>query len=539
MPTIPPTEVSSLQRELERARSAVADVPTLPRRERFEPPGPPGSRVDVNPRSSPARRARSRRELFGTRSAGGRSALTAGGPGERRRTPVEALVDRITQGFSRAEVQRATALGYRAYLEEQLDPDSIDDSAAQARLANFPTLGMSPRQLVDTYAMNPEIPFAELKGAAIVRAVHSKRQLLERMVEFWTDHFNIDHQKDPMWAIKPEDDRDVIRRHALSSFPELLHASAKSGAMLYYLDNWINLAGGVQENYARELLELHTMGANGGYTEQDVKEVAKVFTGWSIELDPSSPDFLRFRFRTTWHEQGPKRVLGHKIRKFAYKQGGEQVLDILAQHPSTAEFISRKMIRWLLTDRPAQALVDEVKGTYLATGGDIKAMIRTILAPANLRPSSRVIEYRFRRPFHLVTSLLRGLEAEVYDPTVLTYYLATMGHSPFDWSPPNGYPDSVGAWGTSLLPRWTFASHLCLNAIPGVQISLGAVLALLGDFALPGLATRINERILGGALSPDAVSHVHSFLAEHAPLVWPEVYEGIGLAASAPGYQWY
>ena len=531
---------------VKRARATLAALPPLepaPRPDlglETSTPRPPGPSTP-GPATHGGRVGRSRRELLrGLTGGSAPAALSAAKVGDRKpRTAVHALVDRITQGFQLEELQRAEALGYRAYLEEQLDPDSIDDSATDARLANFPTLSMSPKELTDTYAMDTEIPFMELKGATLVRAVHSKRQLFERMVEFWSDHFSIDHQKDPMWALKSEDDRDVIRRHALSSFPELLHASAKSGAMLYYLDNWLNLTGAVQENYARELLELHTLGVNGGYTERDVKEVAKVFTGWSLGLDASSPDYLRFQFRRTWHQPTRKVVLGQVISKFSYRRGGEAVLDLLAMHPSTAVHISTKMIRWLLTDTPPQSLVDEVSGTYLATGGDIKSMIRVILAPRNLRPGSKVVTPRFKRPAHLVASLLRGLDAEVYDPQYLVYYLGTMGHSPFDWSPPNGYPDSVAAWGSSLLPRWSFASHLVAGGIPGVQIPLGKVLQKLGNFEPEGLAARIDERLLGGSLSAADRGRVRAFLAGRAPIVWPDVFEAIGLAASAPGYQWY
>ena len=452
---------------------------------------------------------------------------------------IMALVQRITQGFSLSEYQRARAMGYDAYLEEQLDHLSIDDSAMDARLVNFPTLGMSPKQLIETYPEDNYIPFYELKGAAIVRSVHSKRQLFERMCEFWSDHFSIDHQKDPMWAFKQDDDRDVIRPYALSSFPELLSASAHSGAMMYYLDNWLNFAGAAQENYARELMELHTLGVDGGFTEQDVKEVARCFTGWTLNFDTESPDYLRFRFEAGVHDPGFKSVLGQLIAANTYQTGGELVLSILSGHPSTARFISTKLTRWLLAENPPQSVIDAVTQTYVVTGGDIKAMIRVILAEESVVGASRALAPKFRRPFHFVTSILRGLDADVYDPIFLSYYLALMGHSPFDWHPPNGYPDSVYVWGSSILPRWTFVSNLMSGFVPGVQVALGDVLGLLGNFESERIATRINRRILGRALAPDKVVRVQEFFDARGPLIWPEVFEGIALAASAPGYQWY
>src|SRR6185503_16449980 len=151
---------------------------------------------------------------------------------------------------------------------------ALDDAGLDARLAAYPTLAMSPKQLVDAFPDDPTTPLIELKGALIVRAVYSRRQLHERMCEFWRDHFHIDHQKgDVEWALKPEDERTVILPHALGKFPDMLRASAYSPAMLYYLDNWLNVRGAPQENYARELLELHTLGVQGGYHEGDVKEV--------------------------------------------------------------------------------------------------------------------------------------------------------------------------------------------------------------------------------------------------------------------------
>ena len=512
-------------------------IPKSPERLLEPPPLPAGARI----RTPSGLNRLDRRGLFAPLLAapgGPQPGASARQAGNGAPDTVLELVHRITQGFSLAEYQRAKRLGYHAYLEEQLDHLSIDDSDMDARLANFPTLTQSPKELVDAYSFDPAIPQLELKGAMVVRAVHSKRQLFERMCEFWTDHFNINHNKDPEWAFKNEDDREVIRKYALATFPELLSASAHSGAMMYYLDNWLNIVGTAQENYARELMELHTLGVNGGYTETDVKEVAKVLTGWSLNLNSSSPNYLRFQFVRAWHQTGTKTVLGQTIPPFSYQQGGEQVLAILSSHPSTARHIATKMTKWLLTENPPQEIIDDVTATYLATGGDIKAMIRAILREEYLAQVPSAIAPKFRRPFHYIASLLRGLEAEVYDPNALLYFLSIMGHLPFDWHAPNGYPDSVNAWGRSLLPRWSFASFLLLNYIPGVQVSLGKILALLGGFGAKGLAKRIDTRILGRALSPAERKRVQAFLDARAPLIWPEVYEAIGLAASAPSYQW-
>ncbi len=476
------------------------------------------------------------------RSVSGGGHLLPGPPLEYR-DPLLALVHRITLGFSQAEYEHAQALGYDDYLEEQLDERSIDDSAVDARMTEFPSLGMSPRQILDNYAQTPSVPFFQLKGATLVRAVHTRRQLWERMVEFWNDHFSINHQKTTMFALKNEDDLLVERTHALDTFPELLRASASSGAMLLNLDNWLNFAGAPQENYARELLELHTLGVHGGYTEQDVREVAKCFTGWTLNLDPFSPDYLRSEFVESLHEPGDKVVLGVTIPASAPAENALHVLEILSTHPSTARFISRKMIVWLLTETPPSWLVERVAQVYLDTSGDIKSMIRAILAKENIQLPGAAIGPKFRRPGHLMTSLLRGLGANVDDPFFSLHYLSFMGHSPFDWPDPNGYPDRVEAWGRSLLPRWTFACNLMAGDILDITLPLPAILALLridGPDDGEGLARRINHRILGRTLARDEERSLQAFIDGLAgPLTWAEVYQAIALGACMSGYQWY
>ncbi len=495
-------------------------------------------------------RVHDRRGLF---AAPGGSAGLAREPAKLpRREPVLALVQRITQGFELGEYERARALGYEAYLEEQLDPDALDDSALAARLARFATLDLSPKQLFDGYRDDLATPILELKGSLIVRALYSRRQLHERMCEFLRDHFHIDHQKgDAMWALKPEDERTVIRPHALGKFPDMLRASAASPAMLFYLDNWLNLRGAPQENYARELLELHTLGLNGGYTEADVKEVAKCFTGWTLNVDEGSPDFLRTTFVAALHEPGPKRVLGSVIPGLPARENVQRVLDLLAMHPSTARFLARKLARWLLTPAPSEELVTRVANAYLTSGGDVRAMLRVLLARENLAGVAAPLAPKFRRPFHLVTSALRALEADVSDPLYPLLLLYLMGQPPLDRAAPDGYPDTVAAWGRSLLPRWHALSLLVAGGnipflggggLPGVNLDRARLCARLGlgrRIEAAGLAAKIDERLLGGALSEPERASLQAFLDERAPLLDADLFEGIALAMSMPGYQWY
>ena len=499
--------------------------------------------IDYPPTGSRVRpsvpNARGRRALFDL--MGGSQAREAAPASGLPNDPVLRLVNRINQGFQLSEYRRARRMGFQAYLEEQLDPASIDDSALDAQLATIPVLTMSPREVAEAYADEPGPAIYDLKGAMVMRSVLSKRQLFERMCEFWTDHFNIYHGKDPVFVMLPENDRLVTREHALGTFPEMLDASAHSAAMMFYLDNWLNFAGAPQENYARELLELHTMGVNGGYTETDVREVAKTLTGWSLNLDSSSPDYLRFFFNKPLHQTEIKTVLGVTIPAYSFHLGGRTVLELLGSHPSTAQFLATKLTRWLLNENPPASVVDDAAATYTATGGDIRAMIRTILTEENLSDEAGHWAPKYKRPFHYMVSFLRGLEADITDPLSLVFYLMTMGQSPYDWAPPNGYPDSVNVWGAGLLPRWSFISAMMQNQVPGTTTPMANTRDLIGGFQTEKLARRINQRLLGGALTRREERIIQEYVdSTLAPFVsWRDVYEAISLAASAPGYQTY
>jgi uncharacterized protein (DUF1800 family) len=473
-----------------------------------------------------------------------------------RRDPVLALVQRITQGFDLAEYERARSMGYQAYLEEQLDHLAIDDSAMDARLAGYTTLGMSPKQLYDTYATDYTEPYFQFKGAVLLRSVHSKRQLFERMCEFWNDHFSIDHNKgDVEWMLLPEFDRTVIRAHALGSFPDMLAASAFSGAMLYYLDNWLNVRGAPQENYARELMELHTLGVDGGYTEDDVVEVARCFTGWTLNSDYASPDYLRGQFVNDYHAGGDKVVLGVTIPALPPRQNAHRVLEILVAHPSTARFIATKLIRWFLSEDPPQGLVDRVAQVFTDTNGDIKSMLRVILARENFSFTSTALGPKFRRPFHLVTSVVRALDGRLKlprepapVPTEVLEHLEEMGHVPFDHPQPDGYADTTDAWGTAPLPRWGFVSRILDDfgdQIGGLFLiqpdELRARLGFLQDpDDRPGLAQRMNELFFGGTLTVYQTRVLQGFIDDYAaPFGNEAFYDSLALGACMPGFQWY
>ena len=519
----------------------------------------PPRRIEPARAGDPARGDRSavlppsRRSLLSGLTGG---ALGSLGPPEhfRPRDPVLALVHRITFGFRLDDYERARTLGFQAYLDEQLDPFSIEDSHTDDRLAAFPVLDLGPREVFDAYADRTQDAYVELKSARIVRAVDTKRQLHERMCEFWLDHFNVDHNKGLEWMLLPEFERTVIRPHALGSFPAMLSACAFSGAMLYYLDNWLNVRSAPQENYARELLELHTLGVDGGYNETDVAEVARCFTGWTLNPDAGSPDWMRGVFDSTQHARGQKLVLGNVIPGVPHvarpgqpgqRDDAQAVLDIVAAHPSTARFLARKLIRRFLTPTPPPALVERVASTYLETNGDIKSMLRVILTRENLSAHARAPKYR--RPLHFLASLVRGLDgsAKRRQDTTLAHLVA-MGHSPYDYSPPTGYPDDLASWNGALLPRWMFSVALLRDeyvtdglAIPGPN-ALRAKLEVFGPADLPGLAQRMNERIFGQMLSPFEVEILQQFIDGYPSAFGIDaLYDSLALASSLPGYQLY
>jgi uncharacterized protein (DUF1800 family) len=458
-----------------------------------------------------------------------------------RRDALVTLVQRITQGLDPVEVARARALGYDAYLEEQLDHLSIDDSALNARLSGLTTLPLSPRALVASYDMARDVPVRELQQATLLRALYSKRQLFERTCEFWTDHFNVHHGKGMVWAFQGQFDREVIRTYAFARMHELMAASAASPAMLFYLDNWLNHAGAPQENYARELMELHSM--RSGYTEGDVHEIARCFTGWTIDFDPSSTTYLGFRFRAHLHEPGDKVLLGEIIPENPAAMNGFRVIEKLCARPETAAHVVSELIAWFLTPEPPPALVEENAQLFLEASGTIEPVLRSILARENMRWAAPVHAPKFRRPFHFMTSVLRTLHAEVSDASVLVERLGAMGHAPFDWPSPAGYPDTAEAWGSSLLPRWTFASDLLAGQVPGVQLPSSALLERLevsGPGDRRGLAKRIDRELLGASLSLEEEALVQQLADSFTgPFGWDEVSEVVALAMSMPGYQWY
>jgi len=441
------------------------------------------------------------------------------------------LVRRVTNGVTREELARVDSLGFRKYLDYQLKPSAIDDSAVDAFVtSNYSNLSQPGTGL---YQLNQNALMRELSQATLYRAAFSKRQLYERMVQFWSDHFNIYYPK--VNYLKVIDDREVIRRHALGKFPDMLRASAHSPAMLEYLDNTRSRGRNVNQNYARELMELHTLGVDGGYTQTDVEEVTRCLTGWTIAGRG------QFRFDPNGHDFTAKTVLGVDIPAMpasagaAGVQDGETVLDLLLEHPSTARFIATRLSRWLLEYDPPAALVDDVADTFARTGGDIPSMIRTILTPANLMAAPA----KYRQPYQLVLAALRATQASVSGvrtiTTITNAQLRNLGQPLFQWEEPDGYPDEVEWWAGSILQRWNFCSYICNLSTGDVVVN---VTNLMQVNTAQGIADAINERVFASEMPPALLNRVSEYLAG-GTINEVRVREALALALSSNEFQWY
>ncbi|MBL8858060.1 MAG: DUF1800 domain-containing protein [Planctomycetes bacterium] len=445
------------------------------------------------------------------------------------------LVARVTNGWNPATYARAVQLGYDAFLEEQLDHTALADPEVTAMLPAYPSLSLSSKQIYDQYVVPNDTNTAinQLKTATIVRAIYSKRQLFERMVEFWGDHFSVDHNDGQVQWLKTVEDRDVIRANAFGTFTNLLIADAKSAAMLYYLDNYRNFSTAPNENYSREVMELHTLDV-GHYSEMDVAELARCLTGWQYR-GTSLANHGEFFFNAAQHDNGQKVVRGVVIQPGGLAEG-ELVLTQLAHDIATARFLARKLCNWFLSYNTPQVVIDSVAGVFRASGGDIKSVLRKIFARETLHMMSPASTVKIKRPFHLVASTVRSILPEVSAPVRFITELATMGHTTFGWSSPNGYPDTAQAWGTVLLDRWNFMSRFFSNSIVGVNVNAAK---LFGPVTKGSLASHANRLLTGGFMAPEDVAAVQAYADGQPTLNDTLRREVLALAASTPSFQTY
>jgi uncharacterized protein (DUF1800 family) len=583
------------------------------------------------------------------------------------------VLNRLAFGARPGDVERVRAVGLDKYIEQQLNPQSVPDAAADEKVKNLEVLRLptdelfakypNPAALIARLQRNDQLP-ANLEGATkegkaaakaapdapamdapdaknapappanpaqnaetrralvefyarnglkqpaeinreliasrLLRAVYSERQLNEVMVDFWTNHFNVFIGKAATRWHLPAYDRDVIRPHALGNFKDLLAATAKSPAMLFYLDNFESVAPnqgrqgegenarrgailnqrrggllsgilgggqarrqqpnapraqmpappnpqanpqqrmrrGINENYARELMELHTLGVDGGYTQKDVQEVARCFTGWTI-VDPRgyrkaaaleiagrdyNDDGGKFIFVNRLHDQGEKTVLGQKIPAAGGLEDGLKVIDILVKHPSTAKFIATKLARKFVMDEPTPELVNRLAAAFTKSNGDIKTTLRAVFTSPEFN-SPAAHRAKIKTPFELAVSSIRALGGDTDGGPALAQWLNRMGEPLYGYQAPTGYPDKAENWVNTggLLERLNFGLALAGNKIPGTRVDLSRYVGKdLG--ATPAEHEKSLNRLLGVIVGGDVSPNTKATLLKqlNAPLPEPK-----------------
>ena len=453
--------------------------------------------------------------------------------------PALHLLRRASFGPTRAELERVRSMGVEAWIDEQLDYESIDDSEVESAIARrYETLAMSPTELqeLDDFARIRR----EINGATMERAVYSRRQLYQIMVDYWNNHFNVFMFSGPLRLLKPVEDREVMRKYALSPFRQILGADAHSPAMLVYLDNATSTAIAPNENYGRELMELHTLGVDGGYTEEDVKQVARAFTGWSTSRRSGS-----FVFNPRRHDRGAKTVLGHALPAGRGVEDGEEVLDILAAHESTSRYVAHRLCVRFVADEPPAGVVNAAAETFRSTTGDIKATLRTILTHDDFWASAG---QKLRRPFELIGGAVRTLEIPNARGIAMARALALLDQALFAWPTPDGYPDDAESWmnANALLARWNIGLGLAEGREPGVHVPWGKFRQELG--AAPSADELLDffiDLVLHQDIHPDDRAQLLAYLLgpDHAfdinnPQHRRRVPELVALLLDSPYFQW-
>ncbi|HVF91296.1 MAG TPA: DUF1800 domain-containing protein [Blastocatellia bacterium] len=537
-------------------------------------------------------------------------------------------LNRLGFGPRPGDVERVRRIGLDKYIEQQLSPGKVGDSAVEARLDPLKSLGLSIADIYDRYpqpqqvAMKlgmmrpgeldqqpkpsdpvgapaasgkegdkgdkgldrerrqkvmayyadnglkpPNALLQELQAQKLIRAVYSERQLQEVMSDFWFNHFNIFWGKGADRWMTTDFEMNAIRPHTMGKFKDLLMATAKSPAMLFYLDNFqsmspdaqipgrrgLNRRGlfkrkpgqmaernrgsgrtgeqppraqaanrlrnrqrGINENYAREIMELHTLGVDGGYTQKDVQEVARALTGWTIDQPRQSG---RFIFREWMHDDGEKVVLGRKISSGGGIEDGEKVIEILASHPNTAKFISTKLVRRFVSDNPPASLVEKVTRTYMKTGGDISEMLRTIFTSKEFF-APEFYRAKIKSPFELAVSAIRALDGDMSGTLHLSQFISRMGQPLYLYQPPTGYPDRAEQWVNTgaLLERLNFGLALSANRVRGASVDIKRAAPAPDNGGAGEVMELAIAVLLNGEISPQTRAILEKQLREGVPV---------------------
>ncbi len=407
------------------------------------------------------------------------------------------LIDRLSFGPHPGDIERVESMGVERYIQEQLSPDSIPEPQSLTNQLNrLETINLNPEELFTQYGpprrVGGQKPSREAIRAArqrsrfiliqatqarLLRDIESPRQLQEVMTDFWYNHFNVFAGKglDRLWIGAYE--AEAIRPYALGHFRQLLAATAQHPAMLYYLDNWQNTAPGspgargrfqgLNENYAREVMELHTLGVDGGYTQQDVTALARIFTGWGFLHYGQQADVMYgINFDPKRHDFGDKVFLGHTIKGSGIGEG-EQALDILARSPATAHHISYELAQYFVTDQPPPALVERLAQRFLATDGDIREVLNTLFHSPEFQDLTNY-GTKFKTPYQYVVSALRATGVEVNNFRPISGTLQQLGMPLYGYLTPDGYKNTQEAWlnPDAMTRRLSFATALASGRMP-------------------------------------------------------------------------
>lgn len=514
---------------------------------------------------------------------------------------------RLAFGPSARDLGEVRRLGVEGWVEAQLGHSEAKPSPElEAKLQSLPTLTMSMADLARDFPLKkqreealldgrelqrPALIIQELSAAKVLRAVESPHQLEEVLVDFWFNHFNVSAEKGAVRWMVTSYERDAIRPHVFGRFRDLLGATARHPAMLFYLDNWRSTRDGMpvplrrasrraarpatpdaqpatpdasmsedeslaaamsepedaeeaeprpglNENYARELLELHTLGVDGGYTQQDVREVARCFTGWSIRRPRREPEFL---FRRRAHDPDEKHVLGQRIPSGGTLEDGETVLDLLARHPATARHLATKLARRFVSDTPPPALVERVAKAFLDSDGDLRTVYRALFqSPEFWAPEVRGA--KVKTPFEFVVSALRATGAEVTVRPRLVQSLARMGEPLYRAPAPTGFPEVSGPWVNSgaLVARLNFSLELVSGRLPGTRVALQSLATPTAE----GQVDALGRALLGAPPSAETRATILAALSKRTEAASAEGEPGpvdvpliAGLLLGSPEFQ--
>ncbi|MGP0075612.1 MAG: DUF1800 domain-containing protein [Bryobacteraceae bacterium] len=399
--------------------------------------------------------------------------------------PIRSLEEVLTP--AELAIVRGNDVEKKRELLESMPPDRIEDMLVamnqKDRLRLFAPASSTVRREIFLLNGPQQVVNYDLVDAKMLRAIESNRQLAEELDDFWFNHFNVYYEKGADRFLIPQYEREAIRPNVLGQFRDLLEATAKSPAMLFFLDNFESVRPdldandkkrkvkrGLNENYGRELMELHTLGVNGGYTQKDVTEVARCFTGWTIQERRKGGGFF---YNDKLHDKGEKIVLGHVIAAGGGIEDGEQVLEILARHPSTAHFISKELAQRFVADNPPESLVTRMAQTFLATNGSIREVMKTMLNSKEFW-SEGAYRAKVKSPFEMVASSARALDANVMDAWALANQVGTLGEPLYKKLEPTGYSNLNSEWvnSASLLGRMNFALQLAQNHVESVKVDV-------------------------------------------------------------------